>query len=167
MDRASRGDDEAFGALAASAQDELYRFSLAQGLCGADAAEAVQEAFLRAYRKRTRWRTGGDALAWLCGIALNVARECRKKRRRRAEVPADVGLLSRDDARQPPAGQDVEALADALEALPPRQRQAVSCRYLRRMNVPQTAAVMGCAEGTVRAACFAGLRNLRRLLPPP
>ena len=61
MDRASDGDDGAFSSLAQAAQDDLYRFALAQGLSAADAAEAVQESLLRAYGARGRWHNGADA----------------------------------------------------------------------------------------------------------
>ena len=82
MDRASSGDDEAFGPLASAWQDELFRLARAHGLGHADAAEAVQETFLRAYRIRRRWRRGARVWAWLAGIAMNVAREFRRKRAR-------------------------------------------------------------------------------------
>lgn len=164
MDRASAGDEAAFGELALTVQDDLYRFALAHGLTAADAADAVQEVLLRAYRLRRRWRTGADAAAWLYGIAMNVVRELLRKRRR----PERTGLDMTWVAAEPPhdggaadAG-DCRLLAAMVADLPPRQREAVTCRYLRRMSVRQTAEAMGCAEGTVKAAVFAALGNLRQ-----
>ncbi|MCD6303833.1 MAG: hypothetical protein J7M21_02595, partial [Planctomycetes bacterium] len=48
--------------------------------------------------------------------------------------------------------------------MPDRQRETIACRYLRQMSVRQTARVMGCAEGTIKAAALAGLKNLRKAL---
>jgi len=167
MDRASAGDAGAFEALAACVQDDLMRFALAQGLAAADAADAVQETLIRAYNARTRWRRGGRAGTWLCGIAMNVVREIRRERRRRAAV-IDADVLA--DAMRAPSKSDpelLECLAEALEQLPPRQREAVACRYLRRMTVRRTAEAMGCAEGTVKAATAAAIENLRKNMKTP
>lgn len=180
MDQAAGGDDAAFGALALAAQDCLYRFCLAQGLNDADAAEAVQETFLRAYRMRASWRVGRDALSWLYGTALNVVREIRRRRGRRNCQPVELTTLAGGECNRPGSiGQgfdssdlaemlDAQArqdmLKEALAALPARQQEAVSCRYLLEMNLQQTAEIMGCAEGTVKAAVFAGLANLRKTM---
>jgi RNA polymerase sigma-70 factor (ECF subfamily) len=166
MDLASSGDDEAFSALVSAHQDELHRLALSQGLCAADAAEVCQEAMMRAYRRLDAWRRGGDARAYLAGIAINVAREFRRRRRgeRLGLDPAIVAAAAASEALSPADGVDVQRLAEALELLPPRQREAVTCRYLNRMSVAQTAKALGCAEGTVKAAVFAALGNLRKML---
>ena len=165
MERASSGDREAFGLLAGAMQDKLYRFGLAHGLGAADAAEATQETLLRAYRGRSRWRAGGDAAAWMYGIALNVTREFRRRRRGRVGG-LDLELLLAAPGRGNPAGgdaaDDLRQLGTAIAALPPRQREAVTCRYLLEMSVRDTAGAMGCAEGTVKAAVAAALENLRK-----
>ena len=167
MDRAASGDDEAFGPLASSVQDDLYRFALAHGLNRSDSAEAVQETLLRAYRMRRRWRQGGGVRAWLCGIEMNVVRELRRRHRRREFSGADLDVLGDGQAAGdgPIASRDeIDRLAAALAALPARQREAVACRFLRQMSVKDTAKAMGCAEGTVKAAVFAALENLRRTM---
>ena len=167
MDAASSGDDGAFDCLARTTQDRLYRFALAHGLRSADAAEATQETFLRAWRSRRRWRRGGRVLAWLYGIAMNVVREARRSRARHRAADVEVDALAALARTQADGAQQAEQLARlgrALERLPPRQREAVACRYLRQLSVRATAAAMGCAEGTVKAAVFAGLRTLREHL---
>lgn len=180
MDRAARGDGEAFGSLALAVQDDLYRFGLSQCLRQADAAEATQECFLRAYRQRATWRPGGDVMGWMYGIAMNVVREFRRRNRRLMSGGLELDLLSEADCDRPgaigsdhepferPNGDDFrmqrDELAAALAALPPRQQEAVACRYLMEMSLTQTAQIMGCAEGTIKAAVFAGLANLRKLM---
>lgn len=162
MDRAGRGDAAAFGLLAHHAQDDLFRVALAQGASGADAAEIVQETFLRAYERRTSWRAGGNAVGWLRGIAMNVLRETRRRRARWPVMDAD--LLAEVAAGEDPGEVDTSALAKALAGLPDRQREVIACRFLRRMSVKETAEAMGCAEGTIRAATWAAVETLRRKL---
>lgn len=143
----------------------MLRFCLAQGLGHIDAAEATQETLLRAYRKRRAWSAGGNARNWILGFAMNVARECRRRRGR--ENPGLDATLLDGPVGQEAAAYGPEELAElgrAMEALPARQREAVACRYLRQLNVRDTAEAMGCAEGTVKAACAAGLAKLRQIL---
>jgi RNA polymerase sigma-70 factor (ECF subfamily) len=168
MDRASSGDREAFSSVAAAVQDELYRFALGHGLTRADAPDAVQESLLRAFRGLGGWKKGADAPAWLYGIAMNVVREFRRRRARDDALGLDPDALG--DRKTASASQtedgadDLAALAGAVQRLPPRQREVVTCRFLLEMNVRDTAAAMGCEEGTVKAATFAALGNLRETL---
>jgi RNA polymerase sigma-70 factor (ECF subfamily) len=162
MDAAAGGNPAAFERLAASVQDELYRFSLAQGLQTHDAAEAVQEALMRAWRGRRKWQPGRNARNWLMGFALNCARE--QRRRRTTSGPPDW-LAALPDGGDPPDAAAARAeLLRVLDDLPPRQQEAVACRYLRQMSIRETAEAMGCAEGTVKAAVFAGLQSMRKRL---
>jgi len=160
MDRASSGDGEAFGLLVTSVQDDLFRFALAHGLGWADAAEATQESLTRAYSGRRRWRKGADAVAWVYGIAMNVVREFRRRPRSAA---LDDRLMAPEETGRDDIGDDeaLRRLAEALGELPPRQRESVTCRYLRQMSVADTAAAMGCAEGTVKASVSAAMKKLR------
>jgi RNA polymerase sigma factor (sigma-70 family) len=172
MDRACSGDGETFATLAALAQDELYRLALACGLSREDAAETTQEALLRAYAGRAAWRDGADAMAWLCGITMNVVRECQRRQRRRNVAWFDPrrrqasARAEADDADGNDAADldQLQLLRAAVGDLPPRQREAIACRYLRRMSIRQTAATMGCAEGTVKSAVAAALKTLRNVL---
>ena len=89
---------------------------------------------------------------------IDWVKECREQGQ---EI--DPALLAGHRPDPPVAdAEELAGLASALAALPPRQREAVACRYLRRMSVRETAATMGCAEGTVKAAVFAALRGLRK-----
>ena len=168
MDLAASGNNDAFEALARSQQDRMYRLALAMGLSTADAAEACQETFLRAYRQRASWRPGSNVAAYLAAITANVTREIRRHRHREyLGLPPQVIEAAISEQPPRPGGVDIRKLAGAMELLPARQREALACRYLRRMNVAQTAAAMNCAQGTVKAAVFAALANLRKILGEP
>ncbi len=165
MNLASDGDSEAFGQLAGGVQDDIYRFALAQGLHGADAAECVQETLLRAFQSLKKWKQGSDAMSWLYGIAINVAREYRRRRRHYdCFLDSDILAAVADGSRPSPDADMLARLNLAIGKLPARQREAVACRFLRRMSVAETAAVMGCAEGTVKATINAAVLNLKETL---
>jgi RNA polymerase sigma factor (sigma-70 family) len=111
-------------------------------------------------------------MPWLCGIAVNVVRESRRRERRKTlflravwqEASTKEAFV--DDAVDG-GGSDREQaqlIADAMVKLPDRQREAIACRYLRRMSVRETAVAMGCAEGTVKSAVSAALETLREVL---
>ncbi len=168
MDRAARGDDDAFAGLVSQTQNALFRFALAHGLRRADAAETVQETFLRAYRSRRKWKPGSSATGWLYGIAMNIVRETRRRRFGREsasleiDIPTDDTSISYDEAEEQSAR--LTRMGRALGGLPERQREALVCRYLRQMSVRETAQAMGCAEGTVKAAVHAAIGNLKQNL---
>jgi RNA polymerase sigma-70 factor (ECF subfamily) len=128
---------------------------------GADRDDVVQEALLRAWTKRRQYDGGrGTAAAWLLGITADQA----AKARRRAASVARAGRTARRAPVEPPAAGPDPDLDRAVAALPPRQRLAVDCFYYAGLTVAETAAVMGCAEGTVKSTLFDARARLRPLL---
>ena len=173
MDQVAAGNADAFVALAEAVQSTLYRFSIAQGLNSTDATDAVQETLTRAFASRKKWVAGSDGLAWMYGIAMNVIRESRRRNRRGPNGLQELVLQELSDGKPDVstalAASEAEReclrqLAEAVEALPPRQREAVACRYLRRLSIHDTAAALGCAEGTVKSTLAAALEKLRRIM---
>lgn len=60
--------------------------------------------------------------------------------------------------------QTVQAIEAAIQQLPPRQREAFLMRYWEEMDVAETAAAMGCSEGSVKTHCFRAVQTLGKLL---
>lgn len=119
----------------------------------ADAEEVVQEAFLRAYDRRTRLATVHNPEAWVCTVAMNIAR-----RRHRRRVVADRLLLRRaadptDQAARTSSGlrDDHSDLMAAIAALPDDQRRAVVLHHLVDLPVAEVAVRTGVAVGTVKS----------------
>ncbi|HEY8545174.1 MAG TPA: sigma-70 family RNA polymerase sigma factor [Acidimicrobiales bacterium] len=152
-----------------SSLDEVYRrefpalMALAYGLSGSRTAaeELVQEAFLAAHRQWSQ--VGGyDHLgAWLRRVIVN--RSVSAVRRRVAEGRA----LSRLGAhRQVPAvlPEPAEELWRAVRALPRRQAQVVALRYVDDRSIADIAAILDCAEGTVKAHLHAARQALAKAL---
>jgi RNA polymerase sigma factor (sigma-70 family) len=123
----------------------------------ADRDDVVQEALARAWRKRRQYdpRRGTPA-AWLLAITADQARQAR--RRRRPLLPlADVVARVRST-------EDRVDIEHAVSRLAPRQRLAVDCFYFVGLSLAETAAVMGCSEGTVKSTLSDARSRLRPLL---
>lgn len=78
--------------------------------------------------------------------------------------PADSSNEGRGPLERLEQGQIVAIIEQALETLPARQRQAFLLRYWEDMDVAETAAVMGCSEGSVKTHCSRATHTLAAIL---
>ena len=118
---------------------------VAAGICGEGAADAVQDAFVRALTRIGTLRSRGALEAWVWKIVVNEARR-RVRARPVAGAPApDVPLASGDD--DPRAA----AVRVALEGLPLRQREVLFLRYYADLDEASIASALGIRRGTVAA----------------
>lgn len=178
LERTAAGEVDAFRRLVEGHQDRLMR--LCQGLLGdpEEARDAVQEVFLKAYRKAGSYRPRGRVYTWLYRIAVN---HCLNRLRRRKVVrflsltgaggggseersaldPADSGPgpAERLDARQRWA-----RTREALESLPEGQRAAVVLAKLEGLSQREVAGVLGISEGAVEGRLFRAMRKLESAL---
>jgi len=136
----------------------------------ADAEEVVQDAFVKAYRARGRFRSGAPFRPWLLAIVANEARNRRRATGRRArlslqlaeERPSggaapspEVALLAREERAE---------LLAAVDRLGEDQRAAIACRYFLDLSEAETAAVLGCRPGTVKSRLSRALARLEEEL---
>ena len=166
--RAQRGCRRSRAALLRLQQDAIYRFCMGLLGCPDHAADATQETALRFCRDLPRFRGDAKLLTWTLGIALNVCRESRRRSRPMAGLSAmdDPASLRFEPSAEAEQAEQREQLRDLLGQLPPRQREVVVLRYFEQLSVEEAAAVMGCAPGTVKAAHFQAIRNLRKQWSP-
>jgi RNA polymerase sigma-70 factor (ECF subfamily) len=128
----------------------------------ADRDDVVQEALARAWANRRLFDPArGTAAAWLLAIAADQAGKAR--RRSRLHLPFD------DDAARAPATADPGSsrridVERAVARLSRRQRTAIDCVYFVGLSIAETAAVMRCAEGTVKSTLADARARLRTLL---
>ena len=137
--------------------DELYRrewpvlMSQVVLICGdaGEAADCVQEAFVRAWQQRDR--LDADAGGWLRTAAVRVAVSSWRKRRSAALAWTRLASGRRDESVEAQVPFDVdEPLGRALLALPVRQREVVVMHHVMDMSVAQVADVLGVPDGSVR-----------------
>lgn len=157
VERAQRGDTDAFGELYRIHRPAIYR--LARFYVHEAAEDAVAETFVRAWAALPRYRdTGAPFSAWLYGIARHVAVDEVRRRQRsepRSELP-DRGVHDMIDDRL--------TLGEALLKLPTAQRQVIELKFLLGMTNPEVAAAMGTTTGAVNAKQWRALAALREVL---
>jgi RNA polymerase sigma factor (sigma-70 family) len=120
------------------------------------AAEAVQEAFLRAIRGRRRFRAVGSLEAWVWRSVVNEAKRLAARPRSEPAVPVEVSANGRAD--------DEAALRSLISALPERQRLAVFLRYYADLDYRTIGEVLQIKTGTVSAMLNAAHRSLREAM---
>jgi RNA polymerase sigma-70 factor (ECF subfamily) len=155
--------------VAAPAFEGLYRsdyrrlVALAYGLSGSRAAaeELVQEAFLAAHRRWDKIGAYDEPTAWLRRVVVN--RSVSLVRRRVAEGLALARLGGRRELPDILPEFD-ESVWRAVRALPRRHAQVVALHYIDDRPVAAIAAILGCAEGTVKSHLHQARRSLARTL---
>lgn len=162
--RAQSGDRAALDALLASVQEPLYRYVLSLVRERALAEDALQETFVRVYRKLGWLREPGLFRPWAYRIATREAFRHLKRERRWAEQVRDEDALRSLPA--PPPREEVARelsarLRESVAALPPASRAVVALYYLHEMSLEETAAVLGVPLGTVKSRLAYGLEALR------
>jgi RNA polymerase sigma-70 factor, ECF subfamily len=119
-----------------------------------DAEEAVQEAFVRAWRKRSACRTPAAPLPWLVQITRNEAMRlaARRSRRQASEVPGAEPDAVPAASAETPLEQALTSVAteQALSALGEDERRLLRLRYEEDLTQGQVAAALGVPEGTVK-----------------
>ena len=165
--RAARGDEEAYGQLVTRHSDLAFRTAFLLTGSVAEAEEAAQDGFLAAYRALPRFREGAPFRPWLLRIVANAARNRRRAFARRARVELRLGDTSNHGGAAPSpeaevvAAEERAALLCAVASLKRTDRQVISCRYFLELDVAETAATLGCAEGTVKSRLSRALQRLR------
>jgi RNA polymerase sigma-70 factor (ECF subfamily) len=163
--RSRGGDTRAFDLLVETYQDRVY--DLAYRITGhhADAQDAAQDAFVKAYLALRAFRSDASFLTWLHRIAVNAALDAI---RRRPPTKSDVA---------DPAGASCDPLADraervetrerihrAIAALPAEQRAVIVLRDVQGWSYEEIAAIVEIPVGTVRSRLARGREALRSAL---
>ena len=168
--RAQRGDATAYEELVHAYQGIAFRTAYLLSGSAADAEEAVQDGFVKAYRALGRFRRGSPLRPWLLRIVSNEARNRRRSAGRRDALALRVAAENRpgDAVPSPEAAllgrEEHERLLAAVERLSEQHRDAVACRYFLDLSEEETAAALGVRRGTVKSRLARALVRLREEL---
>ena len=168
--RAQTGDRGALEALLASVQGPLYRYVLSLVRERHLAEDALQETFVRVYRKLGWLREPGLFRPWAYRIATREAFRLLKRERPWAEQVRDedaLGAVAAPPPREEFAPELSARLRETVAGLSPASRAVVVLYYLHEMSLEETAAVLGVPLGTVKSRLAYGLGALRRQLKGP
>jgi len=160
---AQGGDPAAFDALVRRHQRRAYAVARAIVLSHEDAEDAVQEAFLHAYRAIGRFLPDQPFGAWLHRIVSNAALDLTRRRKVRDadELPETVSAPHRDPAVDDELSRRLRA---ALEQLPARQRAVLVLHDLEGYKHGEIGRLLDIPEGTARSDLHHARHQLRTLL---
>jgi RNA polymerase sigma factor (sigma-70 family) len=168
VERAKGGDTDAYAALVRGHEEIAFRTAVLITGDAAEAEEAAQDGFVKAYRALHRFRSSEPLRPWLLTIVANEARNRRRAGGRRAALAlrvADEERPSREAAPSPEAAllasEQRATLLAALGRLREDDRLVIGCRYLLDLSEAETAAALGLPRGTVKSRLSRGLERLR------
>ena len=168
LERARRGDKNAFGQLIEAYQGPVYNLAYRMLGNAGEAEEAAQEAFIRAYTRLDSYDPAHKFSTWLLSITSNYCIDQIRKRRAvllsiDEPLPPHPALHS-DNNKGPEAqylAQEREALVQGmLRELPDEYRQAVVLRYWYDMSYEEIAEVQKTTVSAVKSRLFRARRQL-------
>lgn len=149
----------------------VLAYSLAVRMLGnsGDAEDVVQEAFLNVWRSSGTYRAGrGGGRSWLLSVVHHRAIDKLRGRQSRPQgLSLDEGLAvpDRTDVWRDVAGRlDAQAVKQALDTLPPEQRQTIELAYFKGNTQAEIAELMQVPLGTVKGRVRLALHHLKDLL---
>jgi RNA polymerase sigma-70 factor (ECF subfamily) len=170
-ERARSGDERAFEELVRMYQGVAFRTAYLLTGSAADAEDAAQTGFVKAWSALGRFRPGAEFRPWLLRIVANEAHNRRRSSKRReslrlravaeasgAAVPSpEAAVLDRDR---------LDGLLEAVNRLAERDRDVLACRYFLELSEEETAQVLGVRRGTVKSRTARALERLRAEVEP-
>ena len=166
--RAQEHDRAAFAVLVE--RHQALAFRICYRILGdpEDAADAAQEAFLRAYRRLDTFRGQSSFRTWFTRLTVNVALNERTGRRDHTTLDDNLPALDAPPNGDHTAGliqaETVAQVQLALQLVPPNHRAAVVLRDLEGYSYAETAAALGVPEGTAKGWAHRGRERLKDLL---
>ena len=165
VDQVKSGDKKAYSILVRRHQKALFRMCV-RFMKDTDAAEdVVQESFIKAYERLASFEARASFRSWLFQIAVNTAknklRDTRKNMTDIDDVPLGVGARAEKDLIHVAVSQLIQKHVDAL---PFKQKTALTLRIYEDMSFKEIAEVMECPYDTAKANYRHALMSLREEL---
>ncbi len=168
MARIRQGDQDAYTILVRRHGQRLY--GLARHMCGGtgEAEEVVQEVCLRLWQRPEAWDPEkGSFTAWLDRVAVNACLDHLRRRKWHGGTVSDEWADPTPDVvASLMQQQEQQAVRDAIQLLPPRQRAALLLVEYRGLGQAAAAADMGLSVEALESLLARGRRKLRELLTP-
>jgi RNA polymerase sigma-70 factor (ECF subfamily) len=174
VERAQRGDADAFGELVR--RHGRYLFSVAYRVTGEEALaeDVVQDTFLKAWQRIGRFDFRAEFTTWIYRIAVNRGIDLMRRKQRHAEDPPPVELgdegLGSTDAPGPHrlavSGELGRQALELLRSLTPMERASFVLRHMEGRSIAEIGAVLGTRTSATKHAVFRAVRKLRAGLEP-
>ncbi|MGA5275967.1 RNA polymerase sigma factor SigM [Streptomyces cellulosae] len=171
LTRHVEGDADAFGEIVRRHRDRLWAVALRTLGDREEAADAVQDALVSAYRAAHTFRGQSAVTTWLHRITVNACLDRARKAASRKTAPVDdterlEQLLEPHESSSAPAERNDlhRQLIEAMGTLPPDQRAALVLVDMQGYPVAEAARILDVPTGTVKSRCARGRARLLPLL---
>jgi RNA polymerase sigma-70 factor (ECF subfamily) len=179
VERAQRGDKQAFGMLVDKYQRKLGRLLSRLIRDQAEIEDVVQESFIKAYRALPNFRGDSAFYTWLYRIGINTAKNYLVSMGRRPQISNDIEIEDAENFED--AGelrtmetpetelmtkQIAQTVNDTVEGLPEELRTAITLREIEGLSYEEIATLMDCPIGTVRSRIFRARETIAQKLRP-
>jgi RNA polymerase sigma-70 factor, ECF subfamily len=179
VERAQRGDKQAFELLVSKYQRKLARLLSRFIRDSTEVEDVTQEAFIKAYRALPTFRGDSAFYTWLYRIGINTAKNYLVAMGRRAPTTTDIDTEEAEsyedgdqlrDLNTPEnemmSRQVAETVNQTLEELPEELRTAITLREIEGLSYEDIANIMNCPIGTVRSRIFRAREAIAERLRP-
>lgn len=176
VEKAKRGDQEAFAQLVLDNQNRVYSLALRLSGDREEAADLAQEAFVKAWQGLSAFQGESSFSTWVYRLTTNVCIDHLRKKKRREAVEPSVSLDDENNSWAEPSTweQDPQrlleqsergkALARAIDRLPDWQREALVLRELSGLSYQEIGEKLDIDIGTVKSRIARARLNLRKIL---
>lgn len=158
------GRYDAFGEIVDRYQTLLFNIALRMAGDRDDAADIVQTAFVKAYRKLETFDPRYRFFSWMYRIVINESLNHIEKRKRLAPIEADMPWDREAPDDEADAGQLAEVMQAAIQELSPDYRQVILLRHYADLSYREIAETVGVPEKTVKSRLFSARRLLEDIL---
>ncbi len=179
VERAQRGDKQAFSLLVEKYQRKLARLLSRFVRDPAEVEDVTQEAFIKAYRALPKFRGDSAFYTWLYRIGINTAKNYLMAAGRRAPTSTGVDSEEAESLEEGEQLRDIntpeslllsreigDTVNNTMEALPEELRTAIQLREIEGMSYEDIAQIMNCPIGTVRSRIFRAREAIADQLKP-
>jgi RNA polymerase sigma-70 factor, ECF subfamily len=164
-ERLAQGDEVAFADLYDTCAGRLYAYLVIRLGCREDAADVLQETFVRLARNRTRLRQVDDIIAYTFTIARNeAARSAAKAGRERNSRRKFSDRFAQPTSNTTDAVETAECIAAALARLSDNEREVIALKIYANLTLAEIAKVTSLPQGTVATRYRSGIERLKNLL---
>jgi RNA polymerase sigma-70 factor (ECF subfamily) len=165
LQRHVQGDADAFGVLFSRHKNRLWAVALRIACDPDDAADALQEAMISAFRRAGNFRGESAVTTWLHRIVVNASLDLLRRRSAQSvgwsgdpdDLPGPEPRQKADSTASTDSRLDVQA---AMRTLPPTQRAALVLVDMLGYSVADAGMILGVTEGTVKSRCARGRAKL-------
>ena len=177
VDRARLGDRHAFDLLVLKYQSRLLSLVIRLVSNQSDALDVLQDTFVKAYRSLNTFRGESAFYTWLYRIAMNLAIDHTRKRKRREVAGFDESVATKDadggidavhhgdsPSKALERKQLLRRIMDGMQKLSDDQRQVILLREVEGLSYKEISEVMEIPEGTVMSRLFYARKKLQKIL---